>query len=220
MTISTRIAFSLLILPAAISSVVLSVPARSAQPTVAKQPIFNLAQITETESNANIIRLLEAGSDAYWTADDEASAGFYQQALDLIEKQVSVSEEAASKETDLWLKVQALHGLGRAYGQLQNYDLATPSLEAALALLESDGLESDRLEAVFDTAPQQFGLAADAQVTYVEIKIDLYGMLGAIAKDTGGYATSLGLSQAALALAQANNRLEEVAIFYHLRYEP
>ncbi|MEM6453255.1 MAG: CHAT domain-containing protein [Cyanobacteria bacterium P01_D01_bin.105] len=227
MNISTWMAFSLLISPAATSSVeraFVTLPVGSAQSTVIPKAFSTLAQSAETESNAEIIRLIAAGSAAYWEADDVASAEYYQQALELIERKV---ERQASdlEEPDIWLKVQALHGVGRAYGQMQNYDLATPPLEAAL-----DILELDMFETVLETAPEQMEQASDDQVsddqagedlatgypmTYTDIKIDLYGMLGAIAKDTGGYATSLSYSRAALALAQANNRPEEVAIFHH-----
>jgi len=157
-------------------------------PAVAQLPVY-FAQIdAHADSSAEISQLLEAGDRAHDEAEDQAAADYYQQALSLIEEQETNGSEPVQKGA-------ALYGLGRAYHYLRDDAAARSPLEAALEIYKLT--------------------SATDPTRHTDTRLDLNGLLSVNARRTGGYATSLGYSYSALALAEANDYPEEVAFLYH-----
>ncbi len=139
----------------------------------------------EDSAEAEISRLLAAGEAQTLAKDDAAAVKSFSQALSLIDSLTTV---------DPLIRGEALRGLGNAYAYLQENETAIPLLEKALAiytsLAEAEG---------------------EAEPAYVDIRIDLFGILGALYHDRASYGTALKYDQSALRLAEASDRIEEQA---------
>ena len=143
-----------------------------------------------TDEQATLTHLLSLGQEAYDNTDDAIAADYYRQALLLI-----AQNEDKRIAVDALQKGEAIYGLGRAYFHLQTYEEALPLLEEARRLYETAAKNNPQLEPF--------------------IRMDINGLLSAIATQTGGYATALKYAQSALAIAQTNQRHEEAAVLMH-----
>ena len=202
MNIFAPVLMSLWLLPAS-SEVLLPIDANSLLPAFTSsnlskertpQSAITVVQTSNyTEAEAEIVQWLDLGQLAYIDADDALSSSHYEQAIALIDEL-----ESANEKIDIWLKGEALYGFGRAQGQLQNYEKALPALETALEIIKNNPAGAERRE-----------------IPHAPIMLNLYGMLGAIAQDTGGYATALQYYRPALEIAKAEGFPDGVAILRH-----
>ena len=143
----------------------------------------------------DISRLLSAGREQGQAGEFEAAIASYRQALGLIEQQAAV---------DVTLKGRALTGLGRAYLDTGDYDLALPVLVSALRIYEAIAADSSSADSPTTDSLE----TTDALVA-------LYGLLGELHYQQANFATALGYYRQGLVRDQAATRPEARAVLLH-----
>ncbi len=166
-------------------------------------PAVVAPDISDSLVEAEISRLLTVADKQLLAKEDSKAVDSYRQALTLIE---------SLDNANLLVKGLALSGLGHAYAYLEQDDDALPVLEEALNLLNM--LAEER---VFEQglSDQPLVETTSEEFAYTDIRISLYGLLGAINQERAYYATALRYNQSGLALAIALNRKEAQAKFQH-----
>jgi CHAT domain-containing protein/Tfp pilus assembly protein PilF len=153
--------------------------------------------IIENEIIENeISQLLEIAAEQSLAQADEAALESYLQALSLIERLDSI---------DPLVQGEVLWGLGSSYQYLEKDNEALPILEEALTLynkLAEEQTAQDRPE-------------ANSDLSYADIRIDLYSRLGGIQYNKAHYATALRYYQLGLALAETYTDKSHQAGFQH-----
>jgi CHAT domain-containing protein len=166
-------------------------------------PAVTAPDTSESLVEAEISRLLVVADEQLLAEEDSNAANSYRQALALIE---------SLDNADPLITGSALSGLGHAYAYLEQDDDALPLLEEALALYNTLAEEQMFLSEAADQASVE---TTSNELAYADIRMSLYGLLGAIYQEQVNYATALKYNQSGLALALALDFKEAQAKFQH-----
>jgi CHAT domain-containing protein len=167
------------------------------------RPAVAAPDLSESLVEAEIFRLLTVADEQLSAEEASNAANSYRQALVLIE---------SLDNADPVIKGSALSGLGYAYADLEQDDDALPLLEEALTLYNTLAEEQMFLS---EAADQALVETTSNELAYADIRMSLYGLLGAIHQEQVNYTTALKYNQSGLALALALDFKEAQAKFQH-----